>query len=74
MNQTTVLVTGAALATELRSLGRNEDAKSGFLGSISAKRAATVEEIADAIVFIASAKVPYLAGQSIAVGGGCTAQ
>ena len=57
-----------------RFVGRNQDAKAGFLGSIPAKRAATVEEIAETIVFIASAKVPYLTGQSIAVDGGYTAQ
>ncbi|WP_213990690.1 SDR family oxidoreductase [Sodalis sp. dw_96] len=54
---------GAALAIELR-----------LLGGIPAKRAATVEEVAETIVFIASAKTPYLTGQSIAVDGGYTAQ
>jgi NAD(P)-dependent dehydrogenase (short-subunit alcohol dehydrogenase family) len=64
------------VATDMldRFVGRNEDAKAGFLGSIPAKRAATVDEIAETIVFIASAKVPYLTGQSSAVDGGYTAQ
>jgi NAD(P)-dependent dehydrogenase (short-subunit alcohol dehydrogenase family) len=64
------------VATDMldRFVGRNEDAKAGFLGSIPAKRAATVDEIAETIVFIASAKAPYLTGQSIAVDGGYTAQ
>lgn len=64
------------VATDMldRFVGRNETAKAGFLGSIPAKRAATVDEIAETIVFIASAKAPYLTGQSIAVDGGYTAQ
>jgi len=64
------------VATDMldRFVGRNEEAKAGFLGSIPAKRAATADEIAETIVFIASAKAPYLTGQSIAVDGGYTAQ
>jgi NAD(P)-dependent dehydrogenase (short-subunit alcohol dehydrogenase family) len=57
-----------------RFVGRDETAKAGFLASIPAKRAATVDEIVETIVFIASAKAPYLTGQSIAVDGGYTAQ
>jgi len=41
---------------------------------VPAKRAATPEEIAEAIVWVASAKAAYLTGQSIAVDGGYTAQ
>ena len=64
------------VATDMldRFVGRNEVAKAGFLASIPAKRAATVEEIAETIVFIASAKAAYLTGQCIAVDGGYTAQ
>lgn len=64
------------VATDMldRFVGRNEAAKAGFLASIPAKRAATVEEIAETIVFIASAKAAYLTGQCIAVDGGYTAQ
>ena len=64
------------VATDMldRFVGRNEDAKAGFLESIPAKRAARVDEIAETIVFIASAKAPYLTGQCIAVDGGYTAQ
>jgi len=57
-----------------RFVGHDESAKAGFLGSIPAKRAATPEEIAQTIVFIASAKSPYITGQSIVVDGGYTAQ
>ena len=64
------------VATDMleRFVGRNEAAKAGFLASIPAKRAATAQEIAETIVFLASAKAPYLTGQSVAVDGGYTAQ
>ena len=53
-----------------RFTGNNTDAKAGLLQAIPAKRAGTVEEIAQTIVFLASAKAPYLTGQSVAVDGG----
>jgi NAD(P)-dependent dehydrogenase (short-subunit alcohol dehydrogenase family) len=64
------------VATEMldRFVGGSEEAKSGFLASMPAKRAATVDEIAQTIVFLASDKARYLTGQSIAVDGGYTAQ
>jgi NAD(P)-dependent dehydrogenase (short-subunit alcohol dehydrogenase family) len=37
------------------------------------KRAGRPEEIADAIVFVASAKASFITGQAIAVNGGRTA-
>lgn len=57
-----------------RFVGGSEEAKSGFLATIPAGRAATPEEIAQAIVFLASDKARYLTGQRIAVDGGYTAQ
>ena len=57
-----------------RFVGGSEEAKAGFLDSIPAKRAASVDEIAQTIVFLASDKARYLTGQSIAVDGGYTAQ
>lgn len=57
-----------------RFLGRSEDAKAGLLAAIPAKRAGTVDEIAQTIVFLASDKARYLTGQSIAVDGGFTTQ
>jgi NAD(P)-dependent dehydrogenase (short-subunit alcohol dehydrogenase family) len=39
-----------------------------------AKRAATPEEIARTIVFLASDKARFLTGQNVAVDGGYTAQ
>jgi len=53
-----------------RFTGNNADAKAGFLSSIPAQRAGTVEEIAQTILFLASDKAKYLTGQSIAVDGG----
>ena len=57
-----------------RFVGGNEDAKAGFLSMMPAKRAATPEEIAQTIVFLASDKARFLTGQSLAVDGGYTAQ
>ncbi|GFZ93078.1 SDR family oxidoreductase [Dyella caseinilytica] len=64
------------VATEMldRFSGGNEEAKANFLSSMPAKRAATVDEIAQTILFLASDKARYLTGQSIAVDGGYTAQ
>jgi NAD(P)-dependent dehydrogenase (short-subunit alcohol dehydrogenase family) len=47
--------------------------KAGLLGGVPFKRAATPEEIARTIVFLASDKVPYITGQTIDVNGGKTA-
>jgi len=57
-----------------RFTGGNEEAKAGFLGMIPARRAATPEEIAQTILFVAGAQAPYLTGQSIAVDGAYSAQ
>ena len=64
------------VATEMldRFVGGSEEGKAGFLATIPARRAATPEEIAQTIVFLASDKARYLTGQSIAVDGGYTAQ
>lgn len=64
------------VATDMldRFVGNNEEAKHGFLDTIPAKRAATVDEIAQTIVFLASDKARYLAGQIVAVDGGYSAQ
>lgn len=57
-----------------RFVGGNEDAKSGFLASLPARRAGTPDEIAQTIVFLASDKARFLTGQCVAVDGGFTAQ
>ena len=64
------------VATQMldRFVGGSEEAKAGFLASIPARRAATPEEIAQTIVFLAGDKARYLTGQSVAVDGAYTAQ
>ena len=57
-----------------RFTGGNQDAKAGLLSMMPAKRAASVDEIAQTILFLASDKARYLTGQSIAIDGGYTAQ
>jgi NAD(P)-dependent dehydrogenase (short-subunit alcohol dehydrogenase family) len=57
-----------------RFTGGNEDAKSGFLASLPARRAGTPDEIAQTIVFLAGDKARFLTGQCLAVDGGFTAQ
>ena len=64
------------VATEMldRFVGGSEEAKAGFLASVPARRAATAEEIAQTIVFLAGDTARYLTGQCIAVDGAYTAQ
>ena len=57
-----------------RFTGGNEQAKQGFLASLPARRAGTPEEIAQVVVFLASAKARFLTGQCVAVDGGFIAQ
>ncbi|MFM0115028.1 SDR family NAD(P)-dependent oxidoreductase [Paraburkholderia nemoris] len=57
-----------------RFVGGSEEGKAGFLSTIPARRAATPDEIAQTIVFLASDKARYLTGQNIAVDGAYTAQ
>ena len=49
------------------------DRKAGLLASIPLRRAAKPEELADAILFLASAKASFVTGQIIGVNGGRTA-
>jgi NAD(P)-dependent dehydrogenase (short-subunit alcohol dehydrogenase family) len=51
----------------------SSDRKAGLVASVPLKRAGRPEEIADAIVFAASAKASFITGQVIAVNGGRTA-
>lgn len=64
------------VATDMleRFVGGDEKAKAGFLAAVPARRAASPEEIAQTIVFLASDKARFLTGQRIAVDGGYTAQ
>lgn len=51
-----------------------EERKAGLVGGVPLKRAGTPEEIAQAIVFIASDKASFITGASLAADGGKTAQ
>jgi NAD(P)-dependent dehydrogenase (short-subunit alcohol dehydrogenase family) len=64
------------VATEMldRFTGGDADAKSGLIAAVPAGRAARIEEIADAILFLAGDKSTFLTGQAINVDGGYTAQ
>ncbi len=47
--------------------------KAAFFAAVPMKRAATAEEIAEALVFLASSKASYITGQIVRVNGGKTA-
>jgi NAD(P)-dependent dehydrogenase (short-subunit alcohol dehydrogenase family) len=49
------------------------DRKAGLVSGVPFKRAGTVDEIADAIVFLASSKAGFITGQIVDVNGGKTA-
>jgi NAD(P)-dependent dehydrogenase (short-subunit alcohol dehydrogenase family) len=51
----------------------NADRRAGLVAGVPLKRVGRPEEIADAIVFAASAKASFITGQIIAVNGGKTA-
>src|ERR1700724_2078088 len=51
----------------------NADRKAGLVAGVPLKRAGRPEEIADAIVFAASAKASFMTGQIISINGGKTA-
>src|ERR1700675_3697135 len=57
----------------LDRLAGPSDRKAAFLASVPLKRGAKPEEIADAIVFVASEKASFITGQVIRVNGGKTA-
>ena len=51
----------------------SQDRKAGLLASIPLRRAGKPEELADAILFLASDKASFVTGQIINVNGGRTA-
>lgn len=57
----------------LERLTGSSDRKAAFFASVPMKRGATPEEIADAILFVASDRASYITGQIIRVSGGKTA-
>ncbi|MES2741774.1 MAG: glucose 1-dehydrogenase [Pseudomonadota bacterium] len=64
------------VATEMlnRFTGDNPEAKKGLLAQVPAGRAASADEIAGAIVFLAGDQSTFLTGQVINVDGGYTTQ
>ena len=64
------------VATDMltRFTGGSDAARAGLLAMMPAGRAATPDEIARTIVFLAGDRAKFLTGQSIAVDGGYTAQ
>ncbi|MBX9710301.1 MAG: glucose 1-dehydrogenase [Xanthobacteraceae bacterium] len=62
--------------TETEMLNRftgSAERKAGLVAGVPLKRAGTPEEIADAIVFLASGKASFITGQIIRINGGKTA-
>lgn len=57
-----------------RFTGGSAAAKAGFVAGMPAKRAATPDEVAQAIIFLASDSASLISGESIAIDGGYTAQ
>jgi NAD(P)-dependent dehydrogenase (short-subunit alcohol dehydrogenase family) len=57
----------------LKRLTGTDERKAAFISSVPLKRAGTPDEIADAILFVASAKATFITGQIINVNGGKTA-
>ena len=49
-----------------------EEAKEGFLGRVLIKRPGTPEDVASAVLFLASDEASYITGQVLAVDGGLT--
>jgi NAD(P)-dependent dehydrogenase (short-subunit alcohol dehydrogenase family) len=57
----------------LDRLTGSADRKAAFLTNVPLKRAGTPEEIADAIVFVASDRASFITGEIIRINGGKTA-
>jgi NAD(P)-dependent dehydrogenase (short-subunit alcohol dehydrogenase family) len=57
----------------LNRLTASAERKAGMLATVPLKRAGTPEEIADAIVFVASEKASFMTGEVLRVNGGRTA-
>src|ERR1700736_256484 len=64
---------GPILSAMLDRFTGSAERKAGMVAGIPLKRAGQPREIADAIVFVASAKASFISGQVIAVNGGKTA-
>lgn len=53
-----------------RFIGTDEDRRAAMVAGVPLKRIGRPEEIADTIIFVASEKVSFITGASIAVNGG----
>jgi NAD(P)-dependent dehydrogenase (short-subunit alcohol dehydrogenase family) len=51
----------------------NAERKAAFLAGVPLKRAGTPEEMADAILFVASPRASFMTGEVLRVNGGRTA-
>jgi NAD(P)-dependent dehydrogenase (short-subunit alcohol dehydrogenase family) len=67
------VVPGPTETGMLDRLTGSPDRKAAFYPAVPLKRGGTPEEIADAIVFVASDKAAFITGQIIRVNGGKTA-
>ena len=57
----------------LNRLTASAERKAGMLSTVPLKRAGTPEEIAEAIVFVASERASFMTGEILRVNGGRTA-
>ena len=57
----------------LNRLTGSQERKAAMLSTVPLKRAGTPEEIADAIVFVASPKASFMTGEVLRLNGGRTA-
>jgi len=56
-----------------RVVGGDQAAKAGFIGTVPAKRAATVDDVANLVLFLGGEQSRYVNGQSYLLDGGYTA-
>ncbi len=68
-----VVAPGATDTGMLTRFAQSDENKAALVSTVPVKRLATPEEIANVIVFVASAKASYMTGSSIAVDGGILA-
>ncbi len=67
------VATGPIETAMLDRFTGNAERKVGLVAGVPLRRVGRPEEIADAIVFLASSKASFISGQIIAVNGGKTA-
>ena len=69
-----VVAPGAADTHMLDRFAGSDEVKQQLLNRVPAKRMATAEEVANAVVFIASDRASFISGASLPVDGGKLAQ